>query len=71
MSNQLNPHRNIEVITAKSSRGLRNKLRFIRTPFGLKKIYFDSDKKEHVAWISPDRKLSPKFLDMLSRIEND
>lgn len=69
MSNQLNPHKNIEVITAKSPRGLRNKLRFIGVPFGVKQIYYDSTTKDHVAWISPDRKFSPRFLALLDKIE--
>ena len=70
MSNQLNPHKYIEVITAKSSRGLRNKLRFIRTPFGIKQMYFDSEANEHVAWISPDRKFTPRFLELINKVGN-
>lgn len=63
----VNPHQNIEVITSQSSRGLRNKLRFLSTPFGIVNIYFDG--KEHVAYISPDRRLNNKTLFLLDKIE--
>ncbi len=67
MANELNPHRNIEFIKSQSPTGLRNKLRFISTPYGINTIYFDG--KDHVAWITPDRPFSNKLRQMLDRVE--
>lgn len=67
----LSANNTIEVITAKSSRGLRNKLRFINGPFGIKQIYFDSKSGEHVAWINPDRPFTKKFLSLIDRVEKE
>ena len=69
MDNSLNPHKNIAVIKAQSPMGLRNKLLFISVPFGIIQIYHDG--KNHIAWISPDRKLSPKMLAMIEQVGNE
>lgn len=63
----LSSHRNIEVIKSQSSRGLRNKLQFIKTPYGIIEIYFDGT--DHCAWITPDRPLTRRMFELLERVE--
>lgn len=63
----LNPHKNIEVIKAQSTQGLRSKLQSILTPFGIIEMYHDGE--NHIAWISPDRKFSDGMRNKMNKAD--
>ena len=59
------PEKNIEVLTSESVIRLRDTLKSIRTPFAVTSQYYDG--KNHIAWLSTDRKFTDSYRKLLER----